>query len=327
MKSLRLSVQTRNSIDYSHPLEGLQRLKKAGFSCVDFSLNDFMKYEDIRNSVMNPLFEKDVEELKAYFLPIREAAKQAGVEVFQMHMPYPIYVEKAAPDMDRFLREDVAPKSLQICAFFGCKYIVTHGFKMAQILGSEEKEWAETEAFLETLAPLAASLGVTICIENLYDRKDGVLIEGPCCRAELSAERIDRMNDKYGTEVLGFCFDIGHANIVGLNYEDFLSVLGPRVKVLHIHDNDGLADLHEIPFTLMNHNGKRRVVDWNAFIRGLKGIGFEGVLNFETGPSLASVPEVLKGRALSFIAEVGSYLSDEILAGNEPDHEGGKISD
>ncbi|MBO5651461.1 MAG: hypothetical protein J5908_08260 [Selenomonas sp.] len=55
------------------------------------------------------------------------------------------------------------------------------------------------------------------------------MIEGPCCNARKMAERIDRINEQYGGEVLGFCFDTGHANLVGLDMEDFVTVLGPRL--------------------------------------------------------------------------------------------------
>ena len=41
----------------------------------------------------------------------------------------------------------------------------------------------------------------------------------------------------------------GHANIVGLDFEKFITTLGSRLKVLHIHDNDSISDLHQIPFT------------------------------------------------------------------------------
>ena len=33
------------------------------------------------------------------------------------------------------------------------------------------------------------------------------------------------MNDKYGAEVLGFCFDTGHANLVGIKFQEFIETL------------------------------------------------------------------------------------------------------
>ena len=162
------------------------------------------------------------------------------------------------------------------------------------------------------MAPLAVECGVTMCIENLYDGFGGHLVEGPCCDARKAAERIDRMNEKYGAEVLGFCFDSGHANLVGIDFETFLTVLGPRLKVLHLHDNDGLHDLHQIPYTFAKTRENRASTDWEGFLRGLRAIHFAGTLNFATAPVLTAFPEALKMDALEMLAKIGRYWAAEI---------------
>ena len=109
------------------------------------------------------------------------------------------------------------------------------------------------------------------------------------------------MNEKYGAEVLGFCFDSGHANLVGIDFEDFIKTLGPRLKVLHLHDNDGLRDLHQIPYTFTKTRENKSSTDWEGFVRGLRGIHFDGVLNFETAPVLKAFPEEMKKRLKKYI--------------------------
>lgn len=138
------------------------------------------------------------------------------------------------------------------------------------------------------------------------------MVEGPGCNAEKAAERIDRMNDKYGAQVLGFCFDTGHANLVGLDFERFLRTLGSRLKVLHIHDNDGVRDLHQIPFTFTRTRENLSSTDWYGFIQGLKAVQFEGVLSFETAPVLTSFPLELKQNALEFIYNIGMYFGNQL---------------
>ena len=179
-----------------------------------------------------------------------------------MHMPYPNYVPTGSRELNDYLKNVMAPKSMQICAFLECPYIVVHGLKLARFLGSEEAEWKQTELFLDFLAPMAKEMGITICIENLYDSIGGHLVEGPCCDAAKAIERIDRFNEKYHAEVLGFCFDTGHANLVGIDFEDFLTMLGKRLKVLHIHDNDGISDLHQIPFTFAKTRENKRMEEY-----------------------------------------------------------------
>lgn len=309
----KIGVQTKNVITDENPQEGFALLQRTGFSCCDFSLNAYLTNRALYGFAVNDFFDKSSRELEAFFTPHKKAAEQAGIRVSQMHMPYPNYVPGAAPELNDYLRRVVAPKSLEVCAFFGCPYIVVHGFKLAYHLGSEEAEWERTADFLDFLAPAAKSYGITICVENLYTSVGSHIVEGPCCDARKAAQRIDRFNEKYAAEVLGFCFDTGHANLVGIDFELFLITLGKRLKVLHIHDNDGVSDLHQIPFTFTRTGENLPSTDWEGFVRGLRAIGYEGVLNFETAPVLTAFPNVMKEEALGFIAGIGRYFAGELF--------------
>lgn len=307
-----LGVQSKNVIYDENPLEGFELLKSAGFSCCDFSLNAYLKNTSLYQGRINSFFDRTEKELEDFFAPHREAAEEAGIRINQMHMPYPVYVPGADREINDYLWNQVAPKSMAVCAFFSCPYIVVHGFKLAHFLGSEEAEWQETAKLIDFIAPLAKEMGITICIENLYDGIGGHLVEGPCCNAKRAAERIDCFNDKYGAEVLGFCFDTGHANIVGIDFESFITTLGKRLKVLHIHDNDGISDLHQIPFTFTKTRENLSSTDWAGFVRGLGNIDFDKVLSFETAPVLTAFPEAMKRDVLGFIANIGRYFAGEI---------------
>lgn len=309
---LPIGVQTKNIVYDENPREGFERLKAAGFSCVDFSLNGYLLNTDLYREKVNRFFDRSLGELERFFAPHKEGARAAGITVNQMHMPYPVYIPGGKPEINAYLENVVAPKSMEICHYFGCPCIVVHGFKLARHLGSEEAEWAQTEAFLEKLAPMAKEMGITVCIENLYDSVGQHLVEGPGCSAQKAAERIDRMNEKHHAEVLGFCFDTGHANLIGIDAERFLATLGRRLRVLHIHDNDGIADLHQIPFTFARTRENSASTDWDGFLRGLRRISFDGALSFETAPVLTSFPDALKDQALSFIAKIGAYFAEEI---------------
>lgn len=310
---LPIGVQTKNIVEDNCPGEGFRLMRQAGFSCGDFSLNGYLLNSSLYQSEVNTFFDQSLQELEHFFAPHKKGADEAGITINQMHMPYPNYVPRAAKALNDYLRDVVAPKSMQICAFFNCPCIVIHGFKLAYFLGSEEEEWRRTEMFLDNLAPMAKDMGITMCIENLYDSLNGHLVEGPCCNARKAADRIDRMNNRYHAQVLGFCFDTGHANLTGLDFEDFITTLDYRLKVLHIHDNDGVSDLHQVPFTFTKTRENLPSTDWNGFIKGLKNIKFSKTLSFETAPVLTSFPEELKPQALSFIAGIGKYFSDSCL--------------
>jgi sugar phosphate isomerase/epimerase len=189
---------------------------------------------------------------------------------------------------------------------------VVHGFKLASFLGSEELEWEQTEAFLRFLGPYAKETGVTVCLENLYNSLGGHIVEGPCADPVKTAQRIDSINDELGEEVFGFCFATGHANLLGLDFEHFIVSMGNRLKLLHIHDNDAIADMHQIPFTFTRGRENQSITDWPGFIRGLREISYTGVLSFETSPVLQAFPPALWSEALGFIAKIGSYFSSEL---------------
>lgn len=312
MHKLSIGVQSKNVISDDYPIEGFEMLRRAGFTCCDFSLNAYLSNSILYAYERNDFFNQPIHKLKAFFREHKAAAEAAGIRINQMHMPYPNYVPGAPEELNEYLSKVVAPKSMEICAFLDCPYIVVHGFKLAGALGSEQAEWDRTEEFLNLLAPMAKELGITVCMENIYTNVGNHIVEGPCCDARKAAARIDRINEEYGAEVLGFCLDTGHANLIGLNFEDFITTLGKRLKVLHIHDNDGIEDLHQIPFTFTRSRENKAVTDWGGFIAGLRKIGFDQVLSFETAPVLSAFPDRMKREVLGFIAQIGDFLAGEI---------------
>lgn len=314
---MKIGVQTQNIVDDTNPSAGFQALSDIGFSCADFSLNSYLKNTSIYASDLNDFFSQPVSALEQFFAPHKLAATKAGITVNQMHMPYPVYVPKGCSRTNEYLQKEVAPKSMEICHYFDCPYIVVHGLKMAYYLGTEQAEWEQTEQFIDTIAPMAKEMNITICIENLYDSVAGHLVEGPCCDAHKAVERIDRINEKYHAEVLGFCFDTGHANLVGIDFEQFITALDYRLKVLHIHDNDGIDDLHQIPFTFTRTRENQSSTDWDGFIWGLRNIHFDRTLSFETAPVLNSFPGQLRQDALSMIFKIGKYFSGAVCMGEE----------
>ena len=307
MNTLSIGVQSRDIVCDEYPLEGFEMIRRAG-------LNTYLTNTSLYSMEVNNFFSQSAGELENFFAPHKKAAEIAGIRINQMHMPYPSFIPNATENINNYLMRIVAPKSLEICAFFDCPYIVVHGFKLARVLGTEAAEWEQTERFLDMLAPLARELNITICIENIYTNIGDHIMEGPCCDVRKAVARIDRMNEKYGAEVLGFCFDTGHANLIGIDFEEFITTLGDRLKVLHIHDNDGIGDLHQIPFTFSRSRENMSSTDWDGFIRGLQNVHFDKVLSFETAPVLSAFPKEMKQDVLRFIAQIGSYFAGQLSA-------------
>jgi len=100
--------------------------------------------------------------------------------------------------------------------------------------------WAPLRKSLDELAGFARSHGVRIALEN------GAF---PAIAPWLA---------EYAPDYLGLCYDSGHGNLIpdGLAQLDRLK---DRLICVHLHDNDGTADQHNLMFT--------GSVDWPALAR------------------------------------------------------------
>lgn len=96
--------------------------------------------------------------------------------------------------------------------------------------------WDKIRHSLDVLLPAAERLGITIACENIYEPKQTLLkllallgeIRHPC---------------------LGLCLDVGHANISEAGLDWVFEQMKDRIVTCHLHDNDGITDLHAAPGT------------------------------------------------------------------------------
>lgn len=101
--------------------------------------------------------------------------------------------------------------------------------------------WDRMRRNLDELASASRSLGVRLALENLNQE---------------SFPTLTKVFDTYGPDFIGLCFDSGHANIGAKDGAEQLNRLKHRLIAIHLHDNDGTADQHRLPFS--------GTVDWPA---------------------------------------------------------------
>ena len=91
---------------------------------------------------------------------------------------------------------------------------------------------------------------------------------------------------------------------------EFIKVMGNRLKVLHLHENDAVGDLHQMPYTFgsSQYEGQR----WDRLYKGLKEIKFSGTLSFETFPCVNSFPTGMTKPVLKAIYGIGEYMAEQI---------------
>lgn len=309
---IRIGVQSGHIFDDSNLEEGFTQLKQAGFDCVDFNIDEQLPGSQIYRGEISGLFTKSTEEILAHYQPHKEAAKRHHIAFGQMHAPFPVYLP-GNEDMNRFLVE-VMRKSMAICQLLDCPYLVVHPAILAHELGKEEEKRVNY-AFYRALIPFAKQYGVKICLENMFTVLHGKIREAVCSDFKEAVEYIDTLNAEAGEELFAFCFDLGHATILGKDIRESIRLLGSRLQVLHVHDNNGEEDLHLMPFTYAHNWGKDLVTDWEGFVKGLHEIGFSKTVSLETYRVMDAFPKEIRTQALSLLAASARYLANRVENG------------
>ncbi len=126
--------------------------------------------------------------------------------------------------------------------------------------------WDRATAFIGNSLPLAKELGVSMCIENVWNK------------FLLSPREMGQFIDQFNDERVGSYFDVG--NVLATGYpEHWISILGDRIRRVHVKDYrravgsvDGFVDLL---------SGD---VNWPAVVQSLKASGYDGWVAAEMIP-------------------------------------------
>ena len=305
---LDIGVQTKGILPEKMIDKGFGQIKRAGFNRVDINVDAFLKNTDVYDGKLNKFFDQEIENLVVYFEQYKNAMDRLGIKPSQMHAPYPVRVEGKS-ELSSYMQGTVIPKSIIVAEVLGVPYVVIHPFKMQYLYG-RECERQENLKYFKMLVPMLKQCHVKVCLENLYESIGRRIVEGVCADPDDAVWYIDTLNEYAGEELFGFCLDTGHLQLVKREPYDFIIKLGSRLKVLHIHENDYIGDLHQLPFSFGSNKNDGQ--NWDSICQGLKEIGFDGTLSFETFPTLNSFPKSMSDTVLKSIHAIGEYLAQRI---------------
>lgn len=298
-----LSVQTGSILDPFGIDRGFEMIATAGFDGVDINLDHLLPSAQIRANERCGYFDRPEEDRLETLLPYKEAAERNGLRFVQAHAPFPNYV----PDEETNAYVlDAVQKTIQLCGFLNCRNLVVHpGFQPTDVRMAPEEEWNYNIRMYAELIPHLRKYGVTCCLENLFSRHRGKVMEAVCASPYEAVQYIDHLNEMAGERLFGFCLDTGHANLVGKDLYAMIRQLGDRFQVLHVHDNNGLEDEHLFPYM--------GIIDWERFCCGLKEIHYAHDLNFETFRTMDTFAPELAPKLLDLLHETGELLRRKIL--------------
>ena len=137
------------------------------------------------------------------------------------------------------------------CAEFGIKTLVLHltnGSTPPPVSASGMER-------VQHLVRLAESDGVKLAFENVR-----------------VPQHTQAVLDHFDSPAIGLCYDTGHEHFFTPD-TDWLNLYSDRVFALHLHDNDGTADDHRIPFT--------GTIDWDKKLAAIAASGYTGSITVE----------------------------------------------
>jgi sugar phosphate isomerase/epimerase len=211
-----LSVTTDYATDSGCPEPALRRIADAGFTHIHWChqwASDFV-YSRV-----------EVDQIRRWMADF-------GLSLTDLHASIGPEKNWGSPrEYERLAGVELVLNRIEMTARLGGDVIVMH--MPAGCQEGDEAAWARFRRSMDALEPYAAVHGVRIAIEN--------------GGSDASFDAIERALGMYGPEFAGLCYDCGHGNLFAGGL-DRLARLADRLIAVHLHDNDGQGDDHNLPF-------------------------------------------------------------------------------
>jgi sugar phosphate isomerase/epimerase len=167
---------------------------------------------------------------------------------------------------------DEVKRALEVAEHAPFRYLIQH-------LGVGKEEFHEAKfdaAFssLEELNLFARHRDVEILLENIPNGLSS------------SSRLVQFLNMTHLAN--GFCFDTGHAHIME-GVEKAFDAMKDRIRSTHVHDNDGMNDVHLFPYL-----ADGCTIDWKQTMKLLRSRGSQYPLLLELRET-AAIPDALGG--------------------------------
>ena len=243
---------------------GIKRLEDSKFNYAN--LNFFEIQELLDKDCYEEIFRDLIKFLKDS--PITFNIAHAPI-----HYPFFFNTYYKRDDIDKLKNRIL--KSLDISKEIGVKNIVIHiGTYLDEDYNYDMKKSIEHNIkYLEPFVEKAIKNNIIIAIENgTQMEKDDPLFKNTAPNIDELISIVDYYNSKYKKEVLGICFDFGHANVGKLDMYNEILKIGNKLKITHIHDNYG-TDSHNQPFD--------GTINWDSVRKALTDINYNGELTSE----------------------------------------------
>ena len=152
-------------------------------------------------------------------------------------------------------------RSLDIAKYLGVKVYVVHaGSFYPGDIDKTNQGFDRLYSSIDELLTLAKKYDIVLAIENHPVNENGIFN---------NPKTMKKVIDDFNSPYIKATLDLGHANLTNYPVIDYIKELKDDIKHIHLNDNNGLEDLHQIY--------GRGNLDSKNLIKALKDIGFNGV--------------------------------------------------
>lgn len=253
---MKISTEIDSAAKLIGEEKAVEYIAKAGFDAWDFSMFSMCCFDWHTKTFSRSDHPLAGSSYLKFARQLRQIGKDNGIVCNQSHAPFP----SRFPEIADWLK-----RAIECTAEAGGDICIIHP-------ANDETPEKNAEMYFELL-PFAKNCGVKIATENMFNW-NGESDEpcfAACCNPQSFRAHLEAVSD----DSFVACLDIGHAEMkpIGTSAVEMIYALGDKLRALHIHDNDLLHDLHEIPFS----GG----VNFKEVIAALKDIGYKGYFTLE----------------------------------------------
>lgn len=237
--------------------------------CIDLVAEAGFRYLDLSLYTVNtdnPLFYGETWENEV--LKIRDHVRSKGLTFVQCHSPSTNNLGDAPGSYEDAVLKTV--RAVEICDILGIPNMVVHAGFNNKV--TDRTEWFEENKkfYLEVIEKTPGST-VNLLTENTTKKNISEAMY------LFSGQDMREFADFVNHPRLHCCWDTGHANCEGNQYDDIIA-MGDELYAIHFNDNSGRGDEHIIPFM--------GTMNSDEVITALIDIAFKGPLTFECDSAL-----------------------------------------
>ena len=221
---------------------------------------------------LDPRVKPDIPQVKAWL-------KQYGMRVHSLHAPFRNYHDRPADDREFCrIRTRLLCETIDYAQALCCPILVVHAVDRKEYNYPMDR-LSLVRDYIGEIVRYGDDKGVRIAIEDIPPGNDPQELYTTLENQKSLFEGLD----------IDFCLDIGHVPLLGADAYREVEAAGRRLITLHIHNNCGKSDDHNLPTD--------GVLDWPALHDAIRKSGYLGkfVLEIYGGASVEAEERVMEG--------------------------------